>query len=158
MILVLLGTQPLPFTRLITELIALHKKGSIGESEIVIQAGCTTVDYPAFKTFEFIEKQQLNDYIQRADLVITHGGAGSMFDALRAHKKVIALARQQKLGEHLDDHQFELVDMLFAEKYLIGCHTLHESFGLLDNFSFKTYHSNQKKIINHVLGWINELQ
>ena len=157
MILVLLGTQPLPFTRLIEQLITLHQAGQFINQKIMIQAGATPVDYPDFEVFSLIEKSRLQQLIDEADLVITHGGAGSMFELLAKQKKIIVMARRAEFGEHVDDHQLELVDMLFAQQHLIACPTLQESFACLPDFPFKPYIANPTQILQQIKSWIDEI-
>jgi len=154
MIFVLLGTQPQPFNRLINELLALEARGVFAQTEIVIQAGHTKVDDPRFVVFDFISPEQFDTFISEADLVITHGGAGSIFAALHKRKKVIALARSRKLGEHVDDHQSELVDELYKDGYVIGTRSLQESYDLLSTFSFKRYESSRDKIVQQLESWL----
>jgi len=154
MILVLLGTQVHPFNRLVNELIMLVEEQGLQREELVIQAGETIVDDPRFVVFNFLPPEQLEAFIAEADLIITHGGAGSIFSALHKEKKVIALARNDQLGEHVDGHQSELVQQLYEEKYLIGEPTLRASFALLDTFKFKTYQSGQKQILEQMRVWL----
>jgi len=151
MILVLLGTQPQPFNRLIHELVALVDVGAFGKAKIVIQAGNTSVDDSRFDVFTFLSPEKIDTLLDEADLVITHGGAGSIFSALRKNKKVIALAR---IEEHVDAHQTELATALYDAHYLIGTPNLEESVALLDTFSFKKYKSSQQKIVAQIETWL----
>ena len=43
------------------------------------------------------------------DVVVTHGGTGAIIGAVKDNKKVIAVPRLAKYGEHVDDHQIEIV-------------------------------------------------
>jgi UDP-N-acetylglucosamine transferase subunit ALG13 len=154
MILVLLGTQPQPFNRLIVELIAMEEAHVFGQTEIVIQAGHTKVDDPRFVVFDFIPQDELDTLVAQADVVITHGGAGSIFSALHQRKKVIALARSGALGEHVDEHQAELVAELYKDGYIIGTDHLQTSYDLLSTFSFKRYESSRDKIVQTLESWL----
>jgi len=154
MVLVLLGTQPESFNRLIYELLDLEESGYFADSHIVVQAGSTYVDDPRFVIFDFIPPEELDGFIEEADLVITHGGAGSIFSALRRGKKVIALARSGELGEHVDEHQFELVEELYKDHYVIGEATLRASLARLETFTFKKYESSQKQIVEQISTWL----
>ncbi len=158
LILVLLGTQNIPFQRLIDEVKELIGKNVISSSEkIVIQAGSTQViGSDGIEVYTQLEHRQYLDLIQIADLVITHGGAGSIFDALQQQKRVIALPRLLKYHEHVDDHQLELVEKLYKDGYIIGEKTLAESFKQIEGFSFKVYHSKQKQMIEQIQKYINE--
>jgi hypothetical protein len=51
----------------------------------------------------------------RADIVISHAGVGSIHTALRYGHSPLVFARQARLGEHVNDHQIELVEA-FADR------------------------------------------
>ena len=61
----------------------------------------------------------MDKYIDEADLVITHGGVGTIFSALKKNKKVIAIPRLEKYGEHINDHQIEICEELEKEGYIL---------------------------------------
>jgi UDP-N-acetylglucosamine transferase subunit ALG13 len=44
-----------------------------------------------------------------SELVIVHAGAGSIIQAMQAGKVPVVMPRRASLGEHVDDHQLELV-------------------------------------------------
>ena len=47
-----------------------------------------------------------------ADVVVTHAGTGSVMLALSLGKIPIVAPRYARLGEHVDDHQHQLVEAL----------------------------------------------
>ena len=47
--------------------------------------------------------------MEKANIVITHGGTGAIIGAVKKGKKVIAVPRLAKYGEHVDDHQLQLI-------------------------------------------------
>ena len=59
----------------------------------------------------------LSGYVRDADLVVSHAGAGSLFEALRAGKMVLAVPN----GALMDNHQVELASELAARKFLFWC-------------------------------------
>ncbi|GBU11281.1 multidrug MFS transporter [Erysipelotrichaceae bacterium] len=158
MIFILLGTQKVPFLRLIAELDALRKNGVISPSQkIIIQAGYTPViESAGLEVYDFLTSELYDKLLDEAELVITHGGAGSIFDALNKNKKIIALSRCKAFGEHVDDHQAELVLALYSQGYLIGEPTLQESFTRLENYQFQKYYSNKTEIITRIKELIEE--
>lgn len=109
----------LPFPRMIDAIVALKAAGRLPE-HVVVQYGDAAAP-PAVPGLEahaslgFGEIQQLLD---RADIVLCHGGTGSLITALRAGCRVIAMPRRFDLGEHYDDHQEEITDA-FAARGLI---------------------------------------
>ena len=82
MILVTLGTQKQSFTRLLN----LIEKANI-KDEIIVQAGHTKYESKKMKILDFIDYQEMEKLIEKADLIITHGGTGSIVTPLKKEKK-----------------------------------------------------------------------
>lgn len=114
MILVTLGTQKQPFTRLLD----MIEKSKI-KDEIIVQAGHTKYNSQKMKLFEFINYEEMDKLVEKADLIITHGGTGSIVEPLKKGKKIIACPRLKKYGEHVDDHQIQLVDSFSEVGYIL---------------------------------------
>ena len=145
MILVTLGTQHQEFTRLLDYI----EKSKI-KDEIIVQAGYTKYKSKKMKMFDFIDYDKMAEYVRDADLIITHGGTGSITGPLKDGKKVIACARLAKYGEHVDDHQTEIVDVFSDEGYILK---LDENTNLDDlikrvkTFRPKKFESNTSNFI-----------
>ena len=99
MILVLLGTQDNSFHRLLEKIEELIEKEII-KDEVIVQAGHTKYQTDKMKIFDLISIQQLNNYEEKADLIITHGGVGSIISSIKKNKKVIAVPRKHQYKEH----------------------------------------------------------
>ena len=56
--------------------------------------------------------------MKEAEIVITHGGTGVIVNASKLGKKIIAIPRLKKYGEHVDNHQVQIVRQ-FKEANLI---------------------------------------
>ena len=108
MILVMLGTQNNSFHRLLEEIDKLIKENMIKE-EVIVQAGYTKYETNNMKIIDLMPKEELEELQDKADLIITHGGVGSIISSLEKGKKVIAITRLHKYGEHVNDHQKEIV-------------------------------------------------
>ena len=106
MILVTLGTQKEQFTRLLDYI----EKSNI-KDEIIVQAGHTKYKSKKMKLFDFISYEEINEYINKADVIITHSGTGSVLMPLKKGKKIIVCARLEKYGEHVDNHQKQLTEI-----------------------------------------------
>lgn len=149
MILVTLGTQKQPFTRLLDYIEKLKIK-----DEIIVQAGHTKYESKKMKIFDFISYDEMNRLIDKSDLIITHGGTGSIVEPLKKGKKIIACPRLKKYGEHVDDHQQELVGVFVDEDYIL---LLNENDDLNDKieeskkFIVKKYVSNTAKFIKKLV-------
>ena len=81
MILVLLGTQNNSFTRLL-EAVQENIDKKIINDEVVVQAGFTKFESKDMKIFKLIDKKKLSKLQDKADLIITHGGVGSIISSL----------------------------------------------------------------------------
>ena len=145
MTLVTLGTQHQEFTRLLDYIEKSDLKG-----EIIVQAGYTKYESKRMKIFDFISYDEMEKYIDKSDLVITHAGTGSIVMPLKKDKKVIACARLSKFGEHVDDHQVELVDVFYSEGYILKVDEdtpLDEVLKNIKDFKPKKFVSNTKRFI-----------
>lgn len=154
MTLVTLGTQHQEFTRLLDYIEKSDLKG-----EIIVQAGYTKYESKRMKIFDFISYDEMEKYIDKCDLVITHAGTGSIVMPLKKDKKVIACARLSKFGEHVDDHQVELVDVFYSEGYILKIDedtSLNEVLKNIKNFKPKKFVSNTKKFIENLEQEINK--
>lgn len=122
MILVLLGTQNNSFHRLLEEVEKNVENENINE-EVIVQAGYTKYEPQTqkqqIKVFSTIPKKELDDLIEKANLVISHGGVGSMVTANQKEKKVIAVPRYKKYHEHVNDHQVETIEIFAKRGYVM---------------------------------------
>lgn len=119
MILVLLGTQANSFNRLLDKIQEMINKKVITE-EVVVQAGRTKYESKDMEIYSLMPEEKLKELMEKANLVITHGGVGSIVLALKMGKKVIAVPRLSAFGEHINDHQIQIVDSFDKQEFLIG--------------------------------------
>jgi UDP-N-acetylglucosamine transferase subunit ALG13 len=73
--------------------------------------------------FDYKSKSSIIELMSDSDLIITHGGYGTMMDAVGMRKKVIAVPRKAELGECLDD-QGELVRYFDEKNYVKACYDM----------------------------------
>lgn len=114
MILVLCGTQKQNFSRMIREV-----EGLADDYEIIVQAGYSQYTSNKMEFFDFIDAEKIKKLYEKADYIMTHAGAGSMFQAIKSEKKTIAFPRLKKYDEHVDDHQLQLAAKLQEKGYLL---------------------------------------
>ena len=154
MILVTLGTQNQPFTRLLE----LIEKSDI-KDEIIVQAGNTKFKSPKMKIFDYIPYEEMTELIKKADLIITHGGTGSILMPLKMGKKVIAVPRLAKYGEHVDDHQTQLTSIFEEEGYILEYkdgEDFNELYLKSKKFKPNKYVSNTENFINEIKNLIDQ--
>lgn len=144
MVLLSVGTQKQQFTRLIE--LVLNCNSLKGE-KIISQSGYTKCLDSRIESFDFIPLEEMEKYIEKADLVICHGGVGTIFSALMKGKKVIAIPRLEKYGEHINDHQIEICEELEKEGYILyykdGIDSLDDLIEKARNTTFKEYKSDK---------------
>jgi hypothetical protein len=57
-----------------------------------------------------LSRAGFEEEIERADVVISHAGVGSLHTAIRYGHTPIVFARHARLSEHVNDHQVDLVE------------------------------------------------
>lgn len=139
MILVTCGTQQQQFTRLFDYVEQLNL-----EEEVIMQLGHTEFN-TRHQSYDF--SSNFEDDIKRADIIITHGGVGTIMNCLLNNKKVIVVPRLSKYNEHVDDHQLEITNKLTNLGYIYSANSFEELKKLIDNvdqLTFKPYISTNK--------------
>ena len=125
MIFVCTGTQVYQFNRLLKELDRLVAGGMIHD-DIFAQTGASDYKpcYYAYK--EFLSHDEFNEYQEKAALIISHGGTGALIGASKKGKNIIAIPRLAQFGEHTDDHQLQIVEVLEKEGYVRAVYDIND--------------------------------
>ena len=84
----------------------LKAEGKITE-EVMIQTGFSSYEPKACRWSKLCSYQEMNEYMDQARIVITHGGPSSIMMALQRGKIPIVVPRQKQYEEHVNDHQVE---------------------------------------------------
>jgi UDP-N-acetylglucosamine transferase subunit ALG13 len=116
------------YSRLLRAVDRLKTDGLIDE-EVLLQIGRT----PNFtsgvcKVVQFLSPNDYEQHMRDASVVICHGGAGTMIQALNTGKTPVVMPRRKHYCEHVDDHQLEGALALAAEGRII---LVHEPYRLL---------------------------
>ena len=109
MILVTVGMHNQPFDRLVR---AAGELASLVDEPVVVQRGASSCVPGDAEYVDYVDEVQMERWLSDARIVITHAGAGSIRDAIGADKPLVLAPRMADLGEHLDDHQFDLATAL----------------------------------------------
>jgi UDP-N-acetylglucosamine transferase subunit ALG13 len=112
----LTGTGP-PFPRLVEALATLVR--STPGAEVWVQHGATPL-VPPLAGEPLVPRSELLAKMREASAIVTHAGCGSISDALRVGHVPVVVARRAALGEHVNDHQLELVEALAAEGRVVA--------------------------------------
>ena len=147
MILVMLGTQNNSFERLLKKIDELIEKKVIDE-KVIVQSGYTKYESKNMRIFDLIPQEELEKYQEQADLIITHGGVGSIVSSIKKGKKVIAVPRLHIYHEHVNDHQKQIVESFDKKGYIIGIQRIDELENAIirvQNFEPKKYEEKEKR-------------
>ena len=158
MIFVTLGSQKFQFNRLLIELDKLVEEEKIC-NDIFAQIGYSDYKPKNYEFKEFLDREQFAEIMDKCDSVITHGGTGAIVGAVKRDKKVIAVPRLAKFGEHVDDHQLQIIDQFTNMNFIVGVkdtNEIYEALELLKTMKFKKYISNTENIINEIEKYINQ--
>lgn len=152
MILVTCGTQTQPFPRLFEAVENVNV-----DQAIIMQLGHTKFN-TKHQHYDF--SPNFSDDYDQAQVIITHGGVGSIMPGLLAHKIVIVMPRLAKYREHVDDHQLEITNKLQKEGYIYVINDSNELQSLLDNLDNlqpKIYESNNANFNQQFIEIVNKL-
>ena len=153
LIFVTLGTQDKSFKRLLE---AVQKQIDLGniKGKVIVQAGCTKFESKDMKIFDLVSRDEFDKYMSECDLLITHGGVGSIIGGLTHGKKVIAGARLKKYKEHTNDHQVQIIEVFSKAGYILKL----DDFDKLDEVLRKSKKFKPKKFISNTDKFINNLK
>ena len=160
MIFITLGSQKFQFDRLLKEVDRLIADGVIQE-KVFAQIGASEY-LPQNYTYErFLDRQRFAQIMDQCDSVITQGGTGVIIGAVKKGKKVIAVPRMAKYGEHVDDHQLQLLHQFDDLQLICACYDveqLGECYKNLQNMHFRPYVSNTSVVIASIDEYLQSLE
>ena len=160
MIFVTVGSQKFQFNRLLRALDEQLADGRIKDT-VFAQTGSSDYKPVNYEYKPFLDRDEFFSVMKKADMVITHGGTGAIMNALKNGKKVIAVPRLAVHGEHVDNHQLQLISQ-FNELNLIyecdDCDELWKAVQQSSNNKYNTYQSNTQQIIESIESFIDSIQ
>ena len=124
-IFVTVGSRPYPFDRLIKKLDELCEEGII-QGEMFAQVGISKYLPKHYEYKDFVSQEEFLERVDWADIVVSHGASGSIMKALNAGKKVIAVTRLEKYGEHINDHQIQNNEAFASNGYVVAVFEMDE--------------------------------
>ena len=159
MIFVTVGSQKFQFNRLLKAADALAASDTV-EGGAFAQTGSCTYEPTHMKHEAFLDRGGFCACMDACDVVVTHGGTGAIISAVKAGKRVIAVPRLARYGEHVDDHQTEIVCQ-FAEMGLIEpCmdpEDLPDAYKRVLSREYRPYKSNTERFVADLAEYIDSL-
>lgn len=148
MIFVTYGTQPHNFKHM-GEVVNqinpdIHVVAQIGEST-------NNIVRPNTQVYDYITDYQ--QYVVDSEMIITHGGVGSIMGGLQAGKKVIVIPRLADFGEHIDNHQLEITTKLAKGNhiyYMQRNEDINQVIVTVRATDFAPYQSNTQNFVSNI--------
>ena len=135
MIFVTVGTTK--FNALVKEIDKIAKNSN---KKFIVQIG--NGDYIPKNCDWFRFSNSLNEYYKKSNLIISQGGAATIFEILMLNKRLISVNNPSLSG----NHQTEILSKLGSENYLIWCSDITKLDIFIKgakNFKFKKYFSSK---------------
>ncbi|MCD8189804.1 MAG: beta(1,3)galactosyltransferase EpsH [Clostridiales bacterium] len=159
MIFVTVGSQKFQFDRLLKAVDQLVADKTIDEA-VFAQTGYSGYQPKHYPYQAFLSREEFAAAESKADIIITHGGTGAIIGAVKKGKKVVAVPRLARYGEHVDDHQLQLIEQ-FSESNLISsvehCEDLCAFRQVLQEAKTKdyaAYQSNTREYLDSISKFI----
>lgn len=156
MIFVTVGTNTYSFDRLIKEVDNIAK--GLRE-KIIAQIGYTKYTPKNIEFFRFTNYEKILKLNEKADIIITHGGAGCAINALKNGKPTIVVPRYKKFKEHTNDHQLDLTRNLEKERRIIAVYDIKNLKKAIEKAKkFKMKRKKRSQIVETISKYISDLK
>jgi UDP-N-acetylglucosamine transferase subunit ALG13 len=158
LIFVSVGSREYQFNRLLKKLDELVKCGAITDT-VIAQIGQSSYIPKYYRYKRFMPVDEFKVYQCNADLIISHGGTGSLISALKMGTQVLAVPRLMKYGEHIDDHQTQVVEVLAKEgylRYVIDMDNLLDEINTFKSEPITKVYNKPSRVINVIEDYLTK--
>ena len=121
MIFVTVGTHEQQFNRLVEYMDNLNLS-----EEVIIQRGYSDYVPSRCRSEKLLPYSEMEKLVEQARIVVTHGGPSSIMMPLQMGKIPIVVPRQNRYGEHVNDHQVEFVQKISESIDIIPVYDIQE--------------------------------
>lgn len=154
MIFVTLGSQKFQFNRLLQYIDEIIERNNL-KSQIFAQIGASDYTPQSFKYVDYLSRNEFKKKMNDTDILLTHAGTGAIVTGLKSGKYVIAVPRQKKFNEHVDNHQFEIAQVFQSMGLIQVANTeddLEKCLDLIDKGKIqkKKFISNTHKYVSFI--------
>jgi len=157
---VCVGSREYQFDRLLEKMDELVRGNKLDE-EVFAQIGQSNYLPKHYRHVRYMSPDNFHQKQMSADLIISHGGTGTIISALKLGKKVIAVPRLAKYKEHIDNHQIQVCDMLEKQQYLSVVYEmsdLYDTINQVKNQKTVKIYSQPSNILSIIDEYINKTQ
>lgn len=127
------GSSPAAFDRMMRALEALPAE------ELTVQHGPSPAP-PCARAYPFLPFGTMVEFMEHADIVVSHAGVGSIMCALQAGHVPVVFPRLKRYSETVDDHQVELATALSKRGTVIVATTAEELALAVQSVPQRTHH------------------
>jgi UDP-N-acetylglucosamine transferase subunit ALG13 len=122
MIFVTVGNVTQHFRRLLDAVDELADAGIFKQQPVIVQSGSNSYfASPHCIKQDFFPPDEYRKLINDAQVIVCHGGAGTLHHVFQAGKIPVVMPRRRKYGEHVDD-QYQFVKTLAQEGRIIAAY------------------------------------
>ena len=104
MVFVTVGTHEQQFNRLVSY---MDEWASTHDEEVIIQSGFSTYEPKSAKFSKLYPYKTMVELVDKARIVITHGGPSSFIMPLQIGKVPVVVPRMKDYDEHVNNHQLD---------------------------------------------------
>lgn len=152
MIFVAVGTQRIPFNRLLKIIDQLIERKKITEP-VFAQTGYCTYKPKLYKSKQFLSTDEFTRFINECDVLITHSGVGTIITGMKCNKPVIVFPRRVEFDEHVDNHQLEIAEAFSSKNCVLQANSIQDLEKCLiecRKHKFNRYESGNGKLVEKI--------
>ena len=156
-IFITLGSQKFQFNRLLKSVDGLCERGTIEAEDVFAQIGYSDYLPKNFNYKKFLDRDEFNREMEKADIVITHGGTGAIIGAVKKGNKEIAVPRRSQYGAHVDFFLLQLIKQFDDLNLICPCHDTNKleiALDIVRRTKYNDYKSNTRNIISSIEDYI----
>lgn len=152
MLFITVGTQKFPMDRLL-KAIDKYVAENVIQDKVFMQTGHSAYIPQNCEWQSFLTAKEMSEKVASADLIITHGGTGSIINAIKANKPTIAVIRLPQYNEHVDEHQRQIVEEFTKDGLILGTDNVEDIPELINKaktYRFANYKSGNSEMLNDI--------
>lgn len=134
------GNAKQHFTRLLN---VVHEQWEHLPKPILIQRGHTPFESTTCDLIDFVNMDEFIKYVNHAEVLLLHAGAGSILHSLKSGKCPIVMPRLAQFNEHVNDHQLDFAQVLHQDGKAI---MIQQGSELKEALSLYKHKSSQMKV------------
>lgn len=122
MIFVTVGNATQGFPRLLEAVDSLAGAGEFAGERVLMQTGNGGCRPRHCEFRAFLPPEEFDAAMGEADVIVSHGGCGTILNAVRRGKVPVVMPRRRRFGEHVNDHQLQITEALSADGRIVAVH------------------------------------